>query len=397
MSYSQIASRIIVTQSAPRDTFPDNYTWIDNSTTPINQMNRWFVAKWDSVKIKPWNIKWLKDSMNIYYYPLNSNPAGYLTGITIGQVTGALGFVPYNSSNPSGYISGITGSNVTTALGYTPYNATNPNNYISSINSGMVTTALGFTPYNSTNPNGYISSYTETDPLFNSKFAGKTTTDLAEGTNLYYTAARFNSAFTSKTTSDLAEGTNLYFTNARARSALGSGTGISYNSSTGVITNSAPDQTVSMANGTGISVTGTYPNFTVTNTAIPSAPTFNNNVSRSLSNAAGSTNQYTISASQNARVTYTITLSCSTPLLAGTASAQVYLEYSTNAGSSWVTVADVANAQTVGLSVSVAISTPQNFVLSGEIPGGALCRLRTVTAGASPGTATYVRGQEVLF
>ena len=42
-----------------------------------------------------------------------------------------------------------------------------------------------------------------------------TTTNLAEGTNLYYTTARFNSAFAGKTTSDLTEGTNLYWTTAR--------------------------------------------------------------------------------------------------------------------------------------------------------------------------------------
>jgi len=43
-----------------------------------------------------------------------------------------------------------------------------------------------------------------------------TTSDIAEGSNLYYTTARFDSAFGGKTTSDLTEGTNLYFTNARA-------------------------------------------------------------------------------------------------------------------------------------------------------------------------------------
>lgn len=48
---------------------------------------------------------------------------------------------------------------------------------------------------------------------------------------------------------------------------LSGGTGISYNNTTGVITNTAPDQTVSFINGTGISVTGTYPNFTITNTS----------------------------------------------------------------------------------------------------------------------------------
>jgi hypothetical protein len=42
---------------------------------------------------------------------------------------------------------------------------TNGAGYITGITSGMVTTALGYTPYNATNPNGYISSYTETDTL----------------------------------------------------------------------------------------------------------------------------------------------------------------------------------------------------------------------------------------
>ena len=67
------------------------------------------------------------------------------------------------------------------------------------------------------------------------------TDDLAEGsTNLYYTTARANADFDTKLaaadTGDLAEGTNQYFTQARARSSVSGGTGISYNSTTGVIT-----------------------------------------------------------------------------------------------------------------------------------------------------------------
>ena len=42
------------------------------------------------------------------------------------------------------------------------------------------------------------------------------------------------------TTTNIAEGTNEYFTTARARASLSAGTGISYDSSTGVITNSSP-------------------------------------------------------------------------------------------------------------------------------------------------------------
>jgi hypothetical protein len=69
------------------------------------------------------------------------------------------------------------------------------------------------------------------------------------------------------TTTDIAEGTNLYYTDARARAAISAGTGISYDNTTGVVTNAAPDQTVALTDGTAIDVTGTYPNFTINNTA----------------------------------------------------------------------------------------------------------------------------------
>ena len=69
------------------------------------------------------------------------------------------------------------------------------------------------------------------------------------------------------TTTNITEGTNEYFTTTRARNSISAGTAISYDNSTGVITNTAPDQTVSLTAGTGISTSGTYPNFTITNTA----------------------------------------------------------------------------------------------------------------------------------
>jgi hypothetical protein len=58
--------------------------------------------------------------------------------------------------------------------------------------------------------------------------------------------------------------------------ALTAGTAISVTaSSTGVLTvaNTAPDQTVALTAGTGISTSGTYPNFTITNTAPSSGGT----------------------------------------------------------------------------------------------------------------------------
>ena len=71
----------------------------------------------------------------------------------------------------------------------------------------------------------------------------------------------------SLTTTNIAEGTNQYFTDARARAALSAGTGISYSSSTGVVTNAAPDQVVVLTGAGSTSVTGTYPNFTITSSS----------------------------------------------------------------------------------------------------------------------------------
>ena len=48
-----------------------------------------------------------------------------------------------------------------------------------------------------------------------------TTSDIAEGSNLYYTDARFDTRLATKTTSDVSEGTNLYYTDARADARIG--------------------------------------------------------------------------------------------------------------------------------------------------------------------------------
>jgi hypothetical protein len=49
----------------------------------------------------------------------------------------------------------------------------------------------------------------------------RSTLDLPENTNLYYTAARFDTAFSAKSTTDLSEGSKLYFTDERAQDAVG--------------------------------------------------------------------------------------------------------------------------------------------------------------------------------
>lgn len=88
---------------------------------------------------------------NVGAYP-DTNPNGYITGITSGDVTTALGYTPYNSTNPNGYIT-------TSALsGYATETWVGNQGYITGITSGDVTTALGYTPYDASNPNGYTSN-----------------------------------------------------------------------------------------------------------------------------------------------------------------------------------------------------------------------------------------------
>ena len=58
-----------------------------------------------------------------------------------------------------------------------------------------------------------------TPARFDTAFGAKSTTDLAEGTKLFYTQGRFDTAFAAKSTTNLTEGTNLYFTDERAQDA----------------------------------------------------------------------------------------------------------------------------------------------------------------------------------
>ncbi len=71
------------------------------------------------------------------------------------------------------------------------------------------------------------------------------TTNIVEGTNLYYTQGRFDTAFAAKSTTNLAEGTNLYYTDARVGTYL---TNNSYATQTYV--NTAVSNLVDAAPGT---------------------------------------------------------------------------------------------------------------------------------------------------
>ena len=73
-----------------------------------------------------------------------------------------------------------------------------------------------------------LDKYTDAD--FDTRLGSKTTANLTEGSNLYYTNARAdarvnlqtgaNLDLSSKSTANLSEGSNLYYTDARANSAI---------------------------------------------------------------------------------------------------------------------------------------------------------------------------------
>jgi len=137
--------------------------------------------------------------------------------------------------------------------------------------------------------------------------------------------------------------------------------------------------------GTGISISGGI----ITNTAPVLGKVFNNNVSRSLNS------NYTISSTRDCIATYSISLSCTNPLLAGSSSANAFLEYSTDGGTNWITVSNVVNSSSVALAVTIALTQPNTFILSGIIPANGLVRLRTTTSGTA--SVSYSRGQEVYI
>ena len=87
------------------------------------------------------------------------------------------------------------------------------NNRVASVIAGTTTTALA------EGSNLYFTN-SRADARVATGIAATTTTALAEGSNLYYTAARFNTALAGKSTTDLTEGSNLYFTSNRVASVI---------------------------------------------------------------------------------------------------------------------------------------------------------------------------------
>ena len=177
----------------------------------------------------------------------------------------------------------------------------------------------------------------------------------------------------SLTTTNINEGTNLYYTDARARASVSAGTGISYSSATGVITNSAPDQTVSLTAGTGINTSGTYPSFTITNSAPDQTVALTAGTGISTS---GTYPNFTIT---NSAPDQTVSLAgAGTTSISGT-----YPSFTVTSNDQYTgTVTSVGGTGTVnGISLSGTVTSSGNLTLGGTLSG---VSLTTQVSGTLP-------------
>ena len=241
--------------------------------------------------------------------PANNDGLFYNTSTSLWEkksIVTALGYTPYNATNPSGYttntgtVTSITGSGTVSGLTLTGSVTTSGSLTLGgtlSLTSGNVTTALGYTPYDAANPTGYITS-SALSPYLTSATAATTYQPL-DGDLTAIAALSGTAGIVRKTAADtytLDTSTYLtgitsgqvttalgytpydsanpsgYTTNTGTVTSVGltAGTGVSISggpiTSSGAITvtNTAPDQVVSLTGAGTTVVTGTYPNFTVT-------------------------------------------------------------------------------------------------------------------------------------
>lgn len=135
--------------------------------------------------------------------------------------------------------------------------------------------------------------------------------------------------------------------------SLASGTGISVGTATNgilTVTNTAPDQTVAISAGTGISVSGTYPSFTVTNSGVTSL--------------TGTASQVTVSSSTGG-VTLSLpsTINVNTSGNAATVTNGFYTTSSFYLGTTSIAVNRVSASQSLtGISIDGNAATVTNGV-----------------------------------
>jgi Major tropism determinant N-terminal domain len=214
-------------------------------------------------------------------------PSSTSLGLYKSTTSGVLGFynisagsnitIAYDGPGNNLIISAATGGSAgvgTVQTGTATYLAYYPS-------TGTAVGAIGSGAYWSSADNTIHANITGTV----SSLSNLTTSNLAEGSNLYYTQARFDTAFGNKTTTNLAEGTNLYFTNSRAQVAAEtmmlagnpalttvSTTATAGSNSTSVLTFASTSGIVTAMTLSGSGITGTPAVQSLTGTTVTVSP-----------------------------------------------------------------------------------------------------------------------------
>ena len=172
------------------------------------------------------------------------------------------------------------------------------------------------------------------------------------------------------------------YTDTDARLALSAGTGISYDNTTGIITNDAPDQTVTLTDGAGIAVTGTYPSFTIDCDITQYTDT---DARLALSAGTGISYDNTTGIITNDNPDQTVTLTDGTDItITGTYPSFTIAYSGTGGGSGTVTTASVVSAN--GFAGSVATDTTTPAITITTTVTGILIGDGTAIAAATAGT-----------
>jgi len=229
---------------------------------------------------------------------------------------------------------------------------------VASINYSYSKTAADGLFYLKTNPNGYISSYIETDPTVANYIKAITTTNISNW-NSAYGWGNHNGQY------PLLSGSysNPTWITSLAYSKLTGAPSLATVATTGAYSDLTGKPTIYSFTGSSAQYTkgdGTYG-------TLPSviSPSFNT-PSRSLNS------NYTISTTQNSRVYYSVRIAYNITILIGSTGVAT-LQYSTNSGSTWISVQSISNSLNLGL----ALTGYNDFSLQGEIPANALVRITT--------------------
>lgn len=210
---AQQANKLLQAQSKPYIQSNPNGNVLAVDTTDF----KIWAYNLDSLKLKVWNMIWVLDSIknlaqslgDVRYaqllgaYPnpafVNSLSASKVFGLSTVATTGAyadLSGLPnlslyYLASNPNGYISGITSGMISAALGFSPYNGTaNPLGFLTSITGSQVNTALGYTAQAQLNGTGFVKASGTTISYDNTSYATAARTLTINGTALDLSANR---------------------------------------------------------------------------------------------------------------------------------------------------------------------------------------------------------------